>query len=49
MKKRWDKNQWQGRTRKQVEDTTAIISWTIVVAAVVIALISIYYVLTGKL
>jgi hypothetical protein len=49
MENRWDKNKWQGRTRKQVEDTTKIISWTIVVAAVVIALISIYYVLTGKL
>lgn len=49
MENGWDRNQWQGRTRKQVEDAAKIISWIIVVTIVAVGLISIYYVLTGRL
>ena len=46
MKEEWDRNHWQGRTRKQVEDTAKIVSWIMVITAIITGAILIYYLLT---
>ena len=49
MENDWDRNKWQGRTRKQIDDTAKIISWIIVAATLVIGIVAIYYVLTERI
>lgn len=45
----WNPNDWQGRTRKQVQANATILSWLIVGATVLIGAFAIYCVLTGKI
>lgn len=47
LKDKWNYNDWQGRSKKKVEDSYEYLAWTIAIGFIAIVSVLIYQSLTG--